>query len=354
MSHADFLGSAWDTVCRGLGISGGPAAHGSSQIAALLSPWGSRPIGTRCAYPSKISRDGFPAELSVKWSRSGAEVRLLFEALGDVPGPAANRDAGVALLYRLEAERGAYLGWFHKISDLYLGGEPDETTPPRSIWHSVAYPENGPEVYKVYLDAGAYGRPEDELMTETASRLGFASGWRSLTRVRDTITPRPQIEYLALDLADAPEARVKVYFRNWRTTLGELDRLAAAAATHGSELARSAYGYLVPSDAIVENEPLTCIAFRPGHDRPTQATTYLRIPGRFPTERAASSAVAALMRHCGLDPAGYLNMITALAPGRLEEFTGLQELVSCRVKDATADITVYLRFGIYPRQVNAF
>lgn len=354
MSHAGFLGGVWDTICRGLGLTGGPAVNGSSQIAALLSPWGSRPIGTRCAYPSKISRDGFPAELSVKWSRSGAEVRLLFEALGDPPGPAANRDAGMALLYRLEAERGAYLGWLHKISDLYLGGDQAETAPPRCIWHSIAYPENGPEIYKVYLDAGAYGRPEDELMTETASRLGFASAWRFLTRVRDTITPRPEIEYFALDLVDAPEARVKVYFRNRHTTLRQLDRFAAAVATHRSELARSAYAYLMPPDAVVENEPLTCIAFRPHYDRPTQATTYMRIPGSFPTERAASSAVAALMRHCGLDPSSYLNMITALAPGHLDEFTGLQELVSCRVKDATADITLYLRFGIYPQQVNAF
>jgi hypothetical protein len=47
-------------------------------------------------------------------------------------------------------------------------------------------------------------------------------------------------------------------------------------------------------------------------------------------------------------------MITALAPGRLDELTGLQELVSCRVKGAAADITVYLRFGVYPHQVNAF
>jgi hypothetical protein len=32
----------------------------------------------------------------------------------------------------------------------------------------------------------------------------------------------------------------------------------------------------------------------------------------------------------------------------------IAELVSCRVKDATAEITVYLRFGVYPQQVNAF
>ena len=354
MSYAGFLGGAWDTVCRGLGIAGGPTASGGRQIAALLSPWGSRPVGARCAYPSKVSRDGFPAELSVNWSRRGVEVRLLFEALGNPPGAAANQDEGMALLYRLEAERGAYLGWFHKISDLYLGDNPGASAPPRSVWHSVAYPENGRGICKVYLDAGAYGGQEDDLMTETASRLGFSSAWRFMTQVRDTITPRPAIEYLALDLADDPAARVKVYFRHRHTTLEQLDRLAAAATTHRSELARPAYAYLIPPDTAVENEPLTCIAFRPDRGRPAQATTYMRIPGRFPTERAASSAVAALMRHCGLDPSSYLDMITALAPGRLDELTGLQELVSCRVKDAAAAITVYLRFGVYPQQVNAF
>ncbi len=356
MSYTGFLGGVWDTVCRELGVVGGPAANGSGQLADLLAPWGSRPVGTRCAYPSKVSRDGFPAELSVNWSRNGVEVRLLFEALGDPPDAAANRDAGLALLYRLETERGAYLGWFHKISDLYLGDNAvaGTTVPHRCLWHSVAYPKSGVDICKVYLDAGAYGRPEDELMTETASRLGFAEAWRLLTRVRDTITPRPEIEYLALDLVDAPTARVKVYFRHRHATLRQLDRLAAVATTHRSELARRSYAHLMPPDAVVENEPLTCIAFRPDHSRPTQATTYLRIPGRFPTERAASAAIAALMRDCGVDPASYLNMITALAPGRLDEITGLQELVSCRVKDTSTDITVYLRFGVYPHQVNAF
>jgi DMATS type aromatic prenyltransferase len=356
MSYDGFLAGAWDTVCRGLGIADGPAAKGSGQLADLLSPWGSRPVGTRCAWPSKVSRDGFPAELSVNWSRRGIEVRLLFEALGDPPDDAANRDAAIALLYRLEAERGAYLGWFHKISDLCLGSNPADgaTVPHRCIWHSIASSESGMDIYKVYLDAGAYGRPEDELMTEIANRLGFASAWRFMTSVRDTITPRPEIDYLALDLVDSPTARVKVYFRHRHATLRQLDRLAAAATTHRSDLARRLYAHLMPLDAVVENEPLTCIAFRPDCSRPTQATTYMRVPGRFPTERAASSAIAALMRHCGLDPASYLDMITALAPGRLDEITGLQELVSCRVKDTTADITVYLRFGVYPQQVNAF
>lgn len=354
MSHAGFLGDAWDAVCRGLGIEGGPVAKGSGQLADLLSPWGSRPVGTRCAYPSKVSRDGFPAEMSVNWSRRGVEVRLLFEALGDPPDAVANRDAGMALLYRLEAERGAYLGWFHKISDLYLGDNPGVTGRHRCVWHSIACAETGQDVYKVYLDAKAYGRPEDELMAETASRLGFAPAWRFLTDVRDTITPRPEIEYVALDLVDAPEARVKVYFRHRQATLRQLDKLAAAATTHRGELARRLYAHLMPPDGVVENEPLTCIAFRPDRVRPTQATTYLRIPDRFPTERAASSAVAALMRDCGLDPSCYLDMITALAPGRLDEITGVQELVSCRVKGTAADITVYLRFGVYPQQVNAF
>ena len=353
-SYAGFLGGAWDTVCGGLGIAGGSAAGGGQQLATLLSPWGARPVGTRCEYPSKVSRDGFPAELSVNWSRAGVEVRLLFEALGDRPGAAANQDAGTALLYRLEADRGAHLGWFHKISDLYLGGDPDTAAGQRCMWHSVAYPESGLGTCKVYLDAGARGGPEDELMTETASRLGFSSAWRSLTGVRDTITPRPEIAYLALDLVDDPAARVKVYFRHRHTTLRQLDRLAAAATTHRGDLARGAYAYLMPQDAVVDNEPLTCIAFLPDRDRPEQATTYLRSPGSFPDEHAASSAVAALMRHCGLDPSGYLHMITALAPGRLDELTGLQELVSCRVKGAAADITVYLRFGVYPHQVNAF
>lgn len=353
MSYAGFLGGAWDAVCRGLGIEGGPVAKGGGQLADLLSPWGSRLVGTRCEYPSVVSRDGFPAELSVNWSRGGVSVRLLFETLGDPPDVVANRDAGVALLYRLEAERGAYLGSFHKISDLYLG-DPAATGRHRGVWHAVACSESGGDTCKVYLDARAHGRPEDELMTETASRLGFASAWRFMTRVLDTITPRPEIEYVALDLVDAREARVKVYFRHRQTTLRRLDRLAAAATTHRGDLARRLYAYLMPLDEVVDNEPLTCIAFRPDRGRPTQATTYLRIPDRFPTERAASAAVAALMRDCGLDPTRYLDMITALAPGRLDEITGLQELVSCRVKGAAADITVYLRFGVYPDQVNAF
>jgi hypothetical protein len=60
------------------------------------------------------------------------------------------------------------------------------------------------------------------------------------------------------------------------------------------------------------------------------------------------------MRHCRLDSSGYLDMITALTPGNLDELSGLQEVASCRIKDAAAEITVYLRFGVYSQQVNAF
>ncbi|MBC2875591.1 MULTISPECIES: hypothetical protein [Streptomyces] len=93
---------------------------------------------------------------------------------------------------------------------------------------------------------------------------------------------------------------------------------------------------------------LTCLAFRGGAERAAEATTYLRMPGLREDEREAVRRVEAVLRDEGVPSGPYRALVDALAPGALESFTGLQELVSHRTGRRRGDVTTYLRFPVYP------
>ena len=99
----------------------------------------------------------------------------------------------------------------------------------------------------------------------------------------------------------------------------------------------------------MDNEPLTCLAFRQGNNEPDEANLYLRLPGNAHSDAEATERISALMVAEGIDPQPYSELIDTIAPAPLETISGVQELLSYRTisRGQPADIGLYLRFSPY-------
>ncbi|MGP4014622.1 tryptophan dimethylallyltransferase family protein [Saccharopolyspora sp. 5N708] len=351
LSFAEFLTGHWREMSHQLGFASSAVDRSVSELDAVLSPWGDQPIGSACAPPSFVSADGFPAEMSVSWKGGDAELRVLFESLGTEPTPRSRQEAGLALTHRLAETRGVSLDRFHAVADLFLADCPLPNRP--TVWHSLAWQPPHPPTYKVYLNPQAHGPDRAiEVVTEAMRRLNMVAAWNPVLQRLPELSQRGhEMEFVGLDLDERARARVKVYFRHHPMRQSEMDLIAALAHRHDTERAKSAWRAIYGGghDTTIDNEPLTCLAFRSGSSGPEEANLYLRLPDNARSDAEAHDRIAALMRSEGIDPIPYQKLIHSIAPAALETVSGLQELLSYRTiaSHRHADLGVYLRFSTY-------
>lgn len=316
-----------------------------------MSPWGNRVIGEQCSYASYISRDGFPLELSISWRAGVPEVRILFESLGEEPTPAGCQRAGRALTRALATRSGASAERYDLVEDLFVSSDPRPYRP--TVWHSSAWRVGALPHYKSYFNPQVRGvAATGDVVAEAMDRLGLGQAWAPVGEEYADLSARGHvIDFFALDLRDDPTARVKVYFRHPTVDLTELDRVASFARHHDSVRARRAYRTIYGDAQTMVNEPMTCLAFRPGVPEPEQANVYLRLPGNIDSDVDAVQRIADVFRAEGLEPGQYLDTVSALAPLPVEETVGVHELMSFRTRgdDCPADLGVYFRFSVYDR-----
>ncbi|MGQ0839071.1 tryptophan dimethylallyltransferase family protein [Actinokineospora sp.] len=351
-TYGGFFADKWNRICGALGFNPDQSDIPLVELLALVLPWGTRSVGTRCSYPSFLSHDGFPAEFSVSWQRGGPEVRILFESLGARPSPLASQEAGRALTRGLARQPGVDIGRYLDVEDLFVTDCPEPYRP--TVWHSLAWRPHARPRYKVYLNPQVRGPgTECDTVTEAMGRLGMGQAWRPVAEsYRDLVARGHQVEFFALDLSDEDAARVKVYFRHGPMTLCELDTVASFARRHDPARAHDVARSVYRDAALVTNEPMTCLAFRQGGVQAEEANLYLRLPGAAGSDADAADRVAAALRAEGVDPAAHAAVLAALAPAPLHGTTGLQELLSYRTTGpGPADVGLYLRFSVYDRPV---
>ncbi|MFF1488634.1 hypothetical protein ACIGZH_23055 [Streptomyces sp. NPDC058319] len=338
----EFLCAQWERACDALGFPSGEAAASSDLLREVLDPWFAIEIGRECRHPSYVAEDGFPAEISVKWTGSGPELRVLFDiGFADVrPDLAA-----LAATDRLAGRLGAALDDFERVGGMFLDRCPG---PPAPLWHSLVLRPGEPVSLKAYFGLYRWGMNEREAAVGAAMEiLDMGTAWAAASS--GVNTGKHELEFFALDLSDAPQSRAKIYYRGAAATVEELNSLAGLARSHDAARAGQAYSALVGGERGDAGEaPLTCLAFRRGCDRAEEATTYLRVASLSRCERDTTERVAALMASEGVPAGPYRKLVDALAPRPLEAFVGLQELVSYRVVGQRADLTTYFRFPVHP------
>jgi hypothetical protein len=329
----EFLCGQWIAACVALAVPAGHTGWSVRTLQALLPAWALEAIGSAPADPSYVADDGFPAEMSVNWSGSQPELRLLFDSLGDsrfdvVSTTAATRRWGQ--IHRIFAQR----------SDV----------PAAPLWYSVAWRPPATMVHKTYF--GLYAWPLAQryaAVDEAMAELGMSAAWADARRYVDDAVGQREIEFLAVDLADRADARVKIYYRNHGADLGEMNRIASVARCHDPERALAAYKTLAGDRADAGEAALTCLAFRAGLTQVAESTTYLRLADLAPNDDQAVDRTAALLSSEGIDPARLRTLVTALASRPLEDSQGLLALVSYRAAGRRGDVTTYFRFPVYGR-----
>lgn len=347
-SPVDLIVGKWDTVCRSLDLSETQYEPISQEIRHLLGSWEPHTIEDACNYNSEISEDGFPAEISVNFVGDRSQVRILFEALGDRPTRRSCLQAGADLTRRIiSTYPGVSLERYLAIEDLFRAESNDSNS---FICHSLAWaPGNSPD-FKVYFSARDQdGRSNYELVDEAMRRLGLASPWQHvrgrLGQPGKNEARVPRMQYFALDLADTPVSRVKVYFRYCSNSPEELNAIAGLASQHEPAEVRYAYQQIYGDRDPPLAEHLICLAFLPNHTQPVWASTYLRLPvPEPPQEEKITKQIAAFMRDRAMDPTRYLAMMHYMSAQR--DCRGHQELMKVTSESSEPHLTVYLRFNV--------
>jgi hypothetical protein len=328
----DFLGGLWSAAAEALGVPVEQTVRTTRTLRALLPPWAHERIGSAPAQPSYVADDGFPAEMSVNWSGSHPELRVLFDSLGhDVVPP---RESG-SVTRRLE-----------RVHETFTprGGRPS----PAPLWHSIAWRPPSRLVHKTYF--GLYEWPHahrEAAVTEAMGRLGMATAWDDARRRVEAVEGEREIEFFAVDLADEAHARVKIYYRHHGAGVTEVNRIASVALRHDAEGAGVAFRTLTGDRDDAGEAALTCLAFRSGLDRAAESTTYLRLPDLASGDEEAVERTAALLHREGVDPGRFRLVAAALAPGPPSGGRGILELVSYRAAGRRGDVTTYFRFPVY-------
>lgn len=349
-TYAQFLVRQWRLACSALKVAGAEADAASSQLEAILEPWGQRLIGTRMLYPSYVSQDGFPAELSISWHHGQPEIRILFEALGAEPTALSSQIAARELTRRIGDLPGVELDTYLDIEELFVTDQPMEGRP--TIWHSLAWRPGEPLHYKVYLNPQVRGVGlEEQVVKQALTRLGMGKAWAPIGEQYAKLAERGHhIEFFALDLKARSRSRAKVYFRHGPMHRAELGAVAAFADCHDAARAARVIERVYPEQNLVLNEPMTCLAFRHGCDAAREANLYLRMPGATASDADAGRLIASVLEsEGGGDPLAYARLLETLAPCPPERATGLQELLTYRTKSSIeqADVGVYFRFAVY-------
>ncbi|MBF9070175.1 tryptophan dimethylallyltransferase family protein [Streptacidiphilus fuscans] len=327
----------------------------SGQLRELLRPWADIPVGRTCPFPSYVADDGFPAEMSVKWSQGRPELRILFEALGSSRPitPASNLLAAAELTDRLAGEPMVSLDRYGKVADVFASGA-GRGSLPVPVWHSLAWLPGSPPAFKIYFGLFTLA-PEDRfsMVGEAMERLGMGAAWAD-TAARVAQATRAdgverELEFFALDLDAGERARAKIYYRNHSSSVAVLEQMASIARSHEPERARSAFRTLLGTDPeAAGTAPLTCLAYRSDAERADESTTYFRVSSFTASDAEAAARIGALMAHEGLDPGRHHTLLKAVAPQPLDRSRGLQELVSYRSRGHEGDVSVYFRFPLYP------
>jgi len=316
--------------------------HELSSVQELfLRGWGAEQIPEEPEYASCIGDDHSPFEYSLAVGAQRAELRLLVEAQSQTPAAASNQAAALALNPLLAQRFGASFERFDAIKSIFL---PDSPRPPFSLWHAVCFGQHGRHDFKVYLNPLAQG-PEraNQLVAEALDRLGLAAA----QRVVDTITNDPGLpstpNYFSLDLSDAANARVKVYFQHLNATAPQLDRLFELSPTHRRGDVVEFCRALVASDGPFLTKPLTsCFSFVGGQDRPLAATFHLPIAHYVPNDLVTLERVTRYLTSQKIDPSTYAAALRAFAMRPLDDAAGIQSYASFRREASGIRFTAYL------------
>ncbi|MBC8070818.1 MAG: hypothetical protein IAG13_21000 [Deltaproteobacteria bacterium] len=304
----------------------------------LAQEWKDVEIAEGPRWPSDITDDHTPFELSVAVDDGQPEARMLAE----VGPPRGERLAdwlreswrrGRALNQRLEAEGTIDLGRLRAVEDLF---EPGPDCERFAMWHALCFRRGQAPSFKIYLNPSARGEAPWTVIDAAMTRLGLE--WARPALPRTSALDEPV--YFSLDLSASAAARTKIYIAHPAASAESIERAVAHATDHSPGLARSFCRRLAGSSGPYRARPvLTCIECV-APDRRTTATVH------FPVRSYAADDAEVFERVLAEVPSasGHLLRSALRSVSRRDPTAraGMQTYVSKRLIAGRDRYTVYL------------
>jgi hypothetical protein len=315
---------------------------GAANIAALLATgWSTSKISMGPAWPSDITDDHTPFELSLAFGARDETVRILTEPQ-DAAKPSALASWRLAerIHERLASEWGADLSPLARVADLF---EPSGSTEARfAIWHSAILNDPVKPDFKVYLNPALNGATHSaEVTTQALESLGLGESWRLLSKSARSRGSSDLPLYLSLDLSGATESRVKVYVAHYGATASEVAAALRGCPGYGEERVSGWVRHLMGgAGPYTERPPLTCFAFCRGALEPHSATLHLPLRCYHDDDFEIARRVCSLLNFS--QRVRYLRVLTSSSDRPLDAARGLQTYVSLRNSPGRQGVTLYL------------
>jgi DMATS type aromatic prenyltransferase len=336
-------------LCRAVGMHD-EEPHIVEEFARLSRPWNRWVIGARPRwYPSILSDDHAPFELSAAFSPEDTEIQCYWEAQGEEPSLEANMKTGLEVLQELAERHHLPLTRWGAIRDLFL---PEKPCGLFTLLFGVTWGRGRPPRFKIYVNPYVRGsRTMPALMKEAMTRLGFERAWAADCEQRGRRGPKlDELMYLCLDMSTDPEARVKVYRRHYQITAAQIGTLASIAGDYLPGDAERFYGVMAERPGpYLAKPPISSLTFRARDgERPCSVTLEFPISSYVDDDRAACERIERCFSAYGLDPSRYRRALHAVASRPLDQGNGIHAHVTHRRVDGAPRLTVYFATEAYP------
>jgi DMATS type aromatic prenyltransferase len=323
----------------------------AANIATVLATgWSSLKISTEPLWPSDITDDHTPFELSLAFHARGETARILTEPQ-DAKRPSALASWQLAedIHEQLASEWGADLTPLARVADLFA---PTASTQARfAIWHSAVLNDPAKPDFKVYLNPALGGAAQSpDVTTQAMERLSLGESWRLLSKSARRRGSADVPLYLSLDLSGASESRVKVYVAHHAATADEVAAALRACPGYAEERVSAWVKHLMGGPGPYhERPPLTCFAFCRGALEPHSATLHLPVRCYHDDDFEIARRVCSLLSFS--QRVRYLRALTGASDRPLDAARGLQTYVSLRNSPGRQGVTLYLAPEAYTKLV---
>jgi hypothetical protein len=327
-----------EALCQALELTSAHASAAAALFDLVSWPWGDCIAGATPIWTNDITDDCTPFELSVSFRGEHTDLRMLFESQMWPLSPTSTWQAGLDFGKRLRAAGKADLTLFERVCDLFA---------PRSaesqrflLWHAAVLRDDGPPLFKAYLNPEIHGGPAASLLIERALKdLELAEAWQFVAaRLRGTDPEATRIPYFSLDLEDPKSARAKIYIT--ADSSASVERLLDGSERSIAVAAKTWLKTLTGSEGPYRARPmLVCLAFRRGAASP-DVTLHVPIRGYVQDDEEAASRVSTLLNQRNVQR---LECAMEAVSGRpLSAGRGALTYASLQAPASSPRVTVYL------------
>lgn len=310
-----------------------------TEVFDLLVP----PAPGAVIWPSFVSDDHTPFEISLLLGKGDPEVRLMAEVVPRTKDVTVSSTviAGREALRILSRDHGVDTSRLEAVADLFLarpGGA-------FGLWLAASFDDSGTPSFKVYLNPLAQGASRaPALVEEMLATLGFGGAWGTVTRAMRRGPELDELRFVSLDLGRDDAARVKVYgFHHGADAEYLADVVGVVPGTNRSrvlgfiETMTGGRGVLSAS-----RQPATCLAFVAGNALPRSGTVHVPVRAFAGDDAIAHRRLLHALAELGIPTLDYERAVEALARRPLEAGSGLVAWAALRSGEKEPRVNVYL------------